>query len=158
MKSIIAILIGLGCFFTIEVIINERLGEKVILMEKQIQENSRALQSLQTDIEDLKQKVKELLPRTVTITAYTARKQECDSRPDRNAIMEKPKPGTVAVSRDLHGQGWSLGKRVYIDQIGVYKIADLMHPKHENRIDVLVASVKEARRFGAKETTAVLLD
>jgi len=134
------------------------LWNRFTSVEKQARENKLAIHSLQEEMEDLKQKVNSLLPRTVTVTAYTARKKECDSTPDKNAIMERPRAGTIAVSRDLHRQGWSLGKRVYIDQVGVYRIADLMHPRWENKIDVLLASVKEARRFGVKESTAVLLD
>lgn len=125
----------------------------------QIQQNKEDIETIKKEVQELRSAINSLTPRKITVTAYTARKEECDITPNKTASMKKPMPGrTIAVSRDLHQQGWSLGKRVYIDQIGVFQIEDLMHSKHENKIDVLLASVKEARQFGVKKSTAVLLD
>lgn len=84
----------------------------------------------------------------VTVTAYTAREEECDSTPHVTALMEKPVPGrTVAVSRDLM---FALGKHVYIPGVGVRVVQDLMAPRFTKRVDVLMPSVKMARTFGVQ--------
>ena len=87
--------------------------------------------------------------RTVTVTAYTASRDECDQDPGRTAIMAKPVPGwTAAVSRDLLGEGWVFGDRVWIEGVGVFEIADVMNAKWTQRIDVLVGTKDQARKFG----------
>ncbi len=92
----------------------------------------------------------------VEITAYTARKEECDDTPWFTAIMEKPIPGgTIAVSRDLKHL---LGKRVYMLGYGVRRVNDLMNERYSKRVDILVASVDEAYRHGIKKGKLVIID
>ena len=89
--------------------------------------------------------------RRVTVTAYTPSKTECDSDPDVTASMQKVRPGGVAVSRDLFESGWVFGKKIYIEGVGVFTILDLMNARWENRIDVVMFSSKDAKRFGIKK-------
>ena len=92
----------------------------------------------------------------VTITAYTARRQETNNDPNNTAIMERPKPGwTIAVSHDLK---FMLGKRVYIPGYGVRYVNDLMNSRYTKRIDILVSSVEEARRIGVRKGSIVLIE
>ena len=91
----------------------------------------------------------------VKLTAYTARREECESDPSKTAIMVKPKPWrTVAVSHDL--KKW-LGHKVYIPEFGVFQIEDLMNERFEKRMDICVASVKEAREFGIITSEIMIL-
>ena len=69
--------------------------------------------------------------------------------------MESPVPGwTIAVSRDL--AGW-LGKRVYIEGIGVRRVNDLMNSRYSQRIDILKPTVADAREWGVKEVAVYVI-
>ena len=109
-------------------------------------------------IADLKNRLADKHSREVTVTAYTARVAECDADPGNTAMMVKPRPGrTVAVSRDLFEDGWTFGRSVYIAGFGVFVIEDLMNGRHRQAIDVLVGSVRDARRIGRGNRRAVLI-
>jgi 3D (Asp-Asp-Asp) domain-containing protein len=96
--------------------------------------------------------------RKVTVTAYTASRDECDEDPGNTAIMTKPVVGwTVAVSRDLLEEGWTFGLKVWIDGVGVREISDVMNEKWSSRIDVLVGKKKDAKRFGRREGVVAVL-
>ena len=90
-----------------------------------------------------------------TLTAYNAEARQTDSTPNQTAIMEKPVPGwTVAVSQDL--KNW-LGKKVYIEGVGVRKVNDLMNKRYSNRIDVCMGERKQSLNFGVKKNRQVVL-
>jgi len=95
--------------------------------------------------------------KNITVSAYTPSKKECNEDNNRNAIMKKPRPGDVAISRDLLKEGWNFGDKVYILGHGIFRIADLMNKRYSNTIDILVFDVKHARKIGRKKTTAALL-
>ena len=89
------------------------------------------------------------------VTSYTG--NQCRGNDDPlTAIMEKPKSGwTCAVSRDLIH--W-LGGQVYIEGIGIRKVNDLTDKNcKQPTIDIYVASVKEANKFGRQEKQVVFL-
>lgn len=91
----------------------------------------------------------------ITITAYTARKEECNKDPHRTAIMTKPKVGrTIAVSHDLIH--W-LGGWVYISGVGIRKVEDLMNERFTMKMDLLVGSVSEATKWGIQERRVIFL-
>jgi len=91
----------------------------------------------------------------ITITAYTARKEECNKDPHRTAIMTKPKVGrTIAVSHDLIH--W-LGGWVYISGVGIRKVEDLMNERFTMKMDLLVDSVSEATKWGIQERRVIFL-
>ena len=91
----------------------------------------------------------------ITITAYTARKEECNKDPHKTAIMTKPKVGrTIAVSHDL--VHW-LGGWVYISGVGIRKVEDLMNERFTMKMDLLVGSVQEATKWGEQEHRVVFL-
>lgn len=93
----------------------------------------------------------------VEVTAYNPVLEQCDSTPELNAIMEKVKPGTVAVSRDLWERGWTFGKKIYLRGLGVFRVADLMNPRHNNHVDVFMWDRKKALQFGVVNTKACLV-
>jgi 3D (Asp-Asp-Asp) domain-containing protein len=97
--------------------------------------------------------------KSVTLTAYTPTKRECDDDPLIAASMKPVRHGTVAVSKDLYNNGWRFGKKVYIEEHGVFTINDRMNSRHNNCIDVFMWDQKKAKEFGVKtEIMALLLE
>ena len=74
------------------------------------------------------------------------------------AANTKLRPYDMAVSRDLFWKGWAFGKKVYIKGYGVFRITDLMNPRHKDRIDIYLGTKKAARKFGKKKLLVALLD
>ena len=97
-------------------------------------------------------------PKELTVTAYTPSTDECDMDPNITASMQKVRPGTVAVSRDLFNQGWVFGKKIYIEGYGIFEITDLMNKRWIERIDIVMFSKKEAKKFGVKQRKVALLN
>lgn len=93
----------------------------------------------------------------VVASAYSPRKKETDGDPHINAHLKKPRPGTIAVSRDLFWNGWTFGKRVYIEGMGIYTISDLMHKRKRQQIDIFMGNTKDAYQFGRKRLRIALL-
>jgi len=119
---------------------------------------------LQTSLAELAARTEELQARIdkryveqVTVTAYTPRRQECDSDPLITASMRKVQAGTVAVSRDLFERGWVFGRKIYLKGLGIYEIRDLMNKRFTKRIDVFFWDHHDAQKFGKKNTTAALI-
>jgi 3D (Asp-Asp-Asp) domain-containing protein len=92
----------------------------------------------------------------VTVTGYTARREECDGTPGRTALMERPRAGaTCAVSRDFSR---FLGQKVYIPGIGVRRVNDLMHARFQRSLDIVFPSVPTARAFGRQTKTIIFFN
>jgi 3D (Asp-Asp-Asp) domain-containing protein len=124
---------------TVEILVAERDGK-----EKELVRISEAVKSLDIYKEH-----------NLSVSAYTARKEECDTTPNKTATMVHPTVGTtVAVSPDL--AHW-LGKWVKIEGVGIRKVEDLMNSRFTNRLDVLMPSVKMATQFGRKDLQVVLI-
>lgn len=96
--------------------------------------------------------------RVLTITAYSSTEGETDDTPNINASNRPVRPGTVAVSRDLFAKGWSFGKKVYIRNMGVFTIEDLMHQRKRNQLDVFMVNGDRAQRFGVRSLEVYLID
>jgi len=94
-----------------------------------------------------------------TITAYTDSPRENlgAGKPSGTAIGTRVRPGIVAVSRDLLRSGWQFGKKVYIEDLGVFIIEDTMAPRFSKRIDVAVSDMHHARRIGKRTGKRVIL-
>jgi 3D (Asp-Asp-Asp) domain-containing protein len=92
-----------------------------------------------------------------TVTSYSPHKRQADGDPRIAASMRPVREGTVAVSRDLFWAGWTFGRRVYIEGLGVFEINDLMNERFERRIDVFQWSKQKALAFGAVERRVALL-
>jgi len=91
----------------------------------------------------------------LTVTAYSLRHKECDNDLKHTALMRKPIPGfTAAISRDnLH----LLGKKVYVEGYGVWKVTDVMNERYSNRIDLLMPT-KEAEKFNPVTAIVAVVD
>jgi len=94
-----------------------------------------------------------------TITAYTDSPRENlgVGKPSGTAIGTRIRPGIVAVSRDLLRAGWHFGKKVYIEDLGVFIIEDTMSSRFSKRIDVAVRDMHHARRIGKTSGRRVVL-
>lgn len=91
----------------------------------------------------------------VTVTAYSPSPEETDDTPNQTAIMEEPVIGyTCAVSRDLK---YLLGKRIYIEGLGVFKVNDLMNKRYTKRVDLCMYK-GSAIQFGVQKHDVVILD
>lgn len=124
--------------------------------------HEQEVMALRFKIIDLKSELKECKkqvpkapePAVLRLSAYSLEPTQCDLDPKHTATMARPKPGsTVAVSRDrMH---W-LGKKVYVEGVGVRKVQDLMHPRFKNAMDLL-GPTKWASNFTPREARVVLL-
>ena len=94
----------------------------------------------------------------LTATAYSARSQETDDTPRLTASNSRVRPGIVAISRDLFDMGWVFGKKVYVQDLGVFTIDDLMHSRKTKQIDIYMEETQEALVFGRKKLNVFLLD
>jgi len=116
--------------------------------------------TLNEERQELPRQVAELRNRwvtEVTVTAYSPTVEECGLDPRKTASMGKPRPGIVAVSRDLFDEGWVFGKKVYVEGHGIFEIADLMSSRYTQRMDIFFPDTSQARRFGKKQITVALL-
>lgn len=109
--------------------------------EKLIEDNKRLFAGLQIEHETndhLRNQIKTLVImnsdlrnnkiRNVKITFYDPSLGgiNTDGHPNKNALMQTPIPGySCAISRDLVQLGW-LGKKVYIPDLGIFYIDDVM--------------------------------
>jgi 3D (Asp-Asp-Asp) domain-containing protein len=107
------------------------------------------------------QRVKKIVPVSVkkkssskkiemTATAYAPKKGKNITATGSRPIVG----GTVAVSVD---RKHLLGKYITIQGIGDRLVTDLMHPRWKNRVDIYVASEREAKKFGVKKHLSVFL-
>jgi len=95
---------------------------------------------------------------TVKATAYNAVPEQTDNEPDVNACRKYPRIGRIAVSQDLFYKGWTCGKWISIQGLGIFQIDDVMHVRKTDQVDVIMEKVKEAIDFGVKKNlNAVLL-
>lgn len=101
--------------------------------------------------------VREVRARKVTVTAYAATRRQTDSTPRLTALMTRAREGrTCAISRDLVREGW-LGRKIYIEGLGVWVAEDVMNKRWRGRVDLLM-SPKRARRFTPRECWAVVVE
>jgi 3D (Asp-Asp-Asp) domain-containing protein len=87
--------------------------------------------------------------REVTVTQYHYQK------PSPTAILEKPVAGwTAAVSRELVHLGW-MGRRIYLEGLGVFKVNDVMAESVEGcHVDIYAGSKDKAMKFGKRQSVA----
>jgi 3D (Asp-Asp-Asp) domain-containing protein len=125
------------------------LEQRVDLLDTELafwQRNARAAQ----------QTILRSRQRIVEVSAYSGSKAECDEDPHITASTDPPRPGTVAVSRDLFNMGWTFGKRVYLKGLGPYIINDVMNQRYQMRVDVFMDHTRAAKEFGVLTTEAIL--
>jgi 3D (Asp-Asp-Asp) domain-containing protein len=92
----------------------------------------------------------------LTATAYCPGCLPGDDGLSLSASGEPVRAGrTVAVSRDLRRL---LGRRVFIEGVGVRVVEDLMHPRFAARLDLCLPDKDQALAFGVQNLVVVVLD
>ncbi len=105
---------------------------------------------------------------TVTASAYSASKAECNATPEITADGTPSRIGLLAISRDLESElGLQLGETVLLPGLGVFKIHDRMSThKHKGTakckpirrsVDILHVSHKAARLFTPRTTELIYI-
>jgi 3D (Asp-Asp-Asp) domain-containing protein len=92
----------------------------------------------------------------VTVTGYTSGKGRVDEDSPLTAVSRQPRPGTIALSRDLlrnftPGAPFSFGDRVVIPGMGIYVVEDTMHPRWTHKADIWFDDGATARRWGNRD-------
>lgn len=92
----------------------------------------------------------------VKVTGYTSGKGSADEAAPLTAVSRHPRPGTIALSRDLlrnftPGAPFSFGDRVVVPGMGIYVVEDTMHPRWTHKADIWFADENTARRWGNRE-------
>lgn len=112
------------------------------------------------DLNELNAKIDKKKVIKVKVTAFTPSVKECGKADGITASNKKLKPGHIAVSRDLFfGKGFTFGKKVFIEGLGIFTVQDLMAKYHKKSVDIAMFNVKKATKFGVKhERKITLLD
>ena len=118
--------------------------------------------TLLTEVSELKELITstvtsgKLVTYDITLSHYTASKDETDSRPWETATGTRPVVGrTLALSRDLFQH--LRGRKVYVRGIGVFTVEDTMAPRWSRRGDLLVSSKSEAKKLGVKKNVKIVV-
>jgi 3D (Asp-Asp-Asp) domain-containing protein len=95
----------------------------------------------------------------VTLTGYHPWSNgiNSDGYPQTTATMTIPVVGwTCAISSELVNKGW-LGKKIYIEGIGVFKAEDRMNRNLNGlKIDLCMGSLQQALDFGKKKNVIAI--
>ena len=95
----------------------------------------------------------------VTLTGYHPWSNgiNSDAYPQTTATMTIPVAGwTCAISSELVDRGW-LGKKIYIEGLGVFKAEDRMDCNLSGlRIDLCLGSLEQALNFGKKKNVLAI--
>jgi 3D (Asp-Asp-Asp) domain-containing protein len=92
----------------------------------------------------------------VTVTGYTSAKASASGDSPMTAVSRQPRPGTIALSRDLlrnftAGAPFSFGDRVVVPGMGVYVVEDTMHPRWTHKADIWFSDQATARSWGNRD-------
>lgn len=90
----------------------------------------------------------------VTVTGYTSGHRDADG--PLTAVSRQPRPGTIALSRDLlrnftPGAPFSFGDRVLVPGMGIYVVEDTMHPRWTHKADIWFDDGATARKWGNRD-------
>ena len=145
----------LGLVGRVEYVEQQELAARVQALERDLAARQAMLDEAHALYRSIIERMRRGRMLEVDLSAYTARVEECDATPEVTAIMEPPVPGwTVAVSRDMQHM---LGARVYIEGIGVRRVNDLMNPRYNRRVDLLVPTVAEAKQVGVRNNVKMVV-
>jgi 3D (Asp-Asp-Asp) domain-containing protein len=92
----------------------------------------------------------------VTVTGYTSSLGAEGGNGPMTATSRTPRPGTIALSRDLlrnftAGAPFGFGDRVVVPGMGVYVVEDTMHPRWTHKADIWFGDGAAAREWGCRD-------
>lgn len=91
-------------------------------------------------------------------TSYQPVKGQTDDSPTWTANGDRTTKNGVAVSQDYIKSGLiKFGDVLYIEGVGYKVVNDVMNIRHKQRIDVLVFTKAEERKFGTRKLKVWLL-
>ncbi len=116
-------------------------------------------------IAGLESKIEKMLPRKITVTAYSSTKRQTNEKPDETAYLEPVRKWINACSNDLIEDGWLPKDHVYLYEVrngreyglGRFLIADRMHPKQKEHCDIWVPDEAFAWKIGKMEDVRAFL-
>lgn len=102
------------------------------------------------------------------VTSYQSVTTQTDSTPNYTSINERTAVGGIAISQDmlcpltkqkklhpankcvfsyskLHYHDW-----LYVQGLGLYRVNDVMNPRHKRSVDIWVPSYEEERKIGKR--------
>ena len=79
-----------------------------------------------------------------SVSAYTARVEECDGDPTTTASGKKVREGIVAMN------GVPFGTKIEIEGVGIFEVQDRMTKKNNGKIDIFMWNLNKAKKFGKK--------
>jgi 3D (Asp-Asp-Asp) domain-containing protein len=133
-------------------------GKQQKLLKTALAESLIRIEELETTLDSKQQLVESLQRgRMLRVTAYSAEPEQTDDTPNITASNNPVRRGIVAVSRDLFESGWTFGRRVFVEGLGVFTIDDLMHKRKREQIDIFMHDTDQALRFGRQEMNVHLL-
>lgn len=137
----------------------EQYRDKVKAMELEHARSEAIVVALHKFIKENAEEINRLKKRRfLTVTAYSPRASETDSSPLITASNSRVREGICAVSRDLYEKGWVFGRKVYVEDMGVFVIEDLMGKRKKEHLDIFMNSTRDAVDFGKKKLEVYLLD
>ena len=124
---------------------------------------SLEIQKLTKEVRQFKDKVQELEDRyiyiPVTITAYNATKEQCDSTPFITASGQRVQHGIIALSRDLEkNYGLLFGDKISLLGIGSFEFQDRMglyskklKKRIKKSVDIFMWDKEKTKQFGRQK-------
>jgi 3D (Asp-Asp-Asp) domain-containing protein len=152
--------------FKKEYAINSRNTQTILSLNQEIQYLKRSVALyeskeiyLRSIIQAKEKKLDRIEKVNVTLTGYHPWSNgiNSDGYPQTTAIMTAPVAGwTCAISSELVNKGW-LGKKIYIEGVGVFKAEDRMNENLNGlRIDLCMGSLQQALDFGKKKNVLAI--
>ncbi|MBT4875835.1 MAG: 3D domain-containing protein [Desulfobacula sp.] len=147
--------------FKKEHVINNINAETISYLTQEIQDLNRIVSLyenkeiyLKSIIKSNEKRLETLTKANVTLTGYHPWSNgiNSDGYPQTTATMTQPVVGrTCAISSELVNRGW-LGKKIYIEGVGVFMAEDRMNIDLNGlRIDLCMGSLEDALNFGKKK-------
>jgi len=135
------------------------LTQKIQTLERSVALYENKEIYLRSIIKSKEKKLESLTRANVILTGYHPWSNgiNSDGYPQTTATMTMPIVGrTCAISSELVNRGW-LGKKIYIEGIGVFIAEDRMNISLNGlRIDLCMGSLQEALEFGRKKNVLAI--
>lgn len=92
------------------------------------------------------------------ITSYRSVPEQTDNSPFITSIGWRTNKAICAVSQDLLKSGRvKYGDVLLIPNVGLRTVADTMHPRHRNAVDVWVETKKEESHIGVRKENVLVV-
>ena len=119
------------------------LISEIAILNKDVDKFENEIQNMK------KKKVRSI---SVTITAYTSTKDQCDDTPFITASNIRVRKGIIALSRDIEKDfGLKFGDKVEIKGLGIFEFQDRMNKRWTRKVDIFMLCREKAIKFGNRK-------